>query len=372
MPARPEDFSTFLDNISISKAQLDACRAAHKEVNTLLLKDPDTSPVIVGTFIQGSLKRGTCVRAHKDQKSDVDLVVATALAEEDHSPPALAWERFAPLLEANYGPQGKRWRAQERSVRLLFPGRTKEEEVELDLVVTSAPSKAILGLLQSDRWLLDDDPDPLATRIVLAKSLREAAKDSTWKLEPLRIPDRGRKVWEDTHPLAQIAWSSEKNGATNGHYTHVVQSLKWWQRACADFGRPKGYTLEAIVAACCPDGITNLGEGIALTLKRIVDSYARDVLLSRVPEVPDMGTGQNVLSRVTFADFAVFYRCASEAARVAQEAAEVGSRERACGLWRQLFGLNFPDYRDPAPPPRSGGGFEAPRAPAVPTPSRFA
>jgi len=372
MPAHRDDFDTFLTNIDISRAQLEACHAAHKEVNTLLTKDAETGSVILGTFIQGSLKRGTCVRAVNDHKSDVDLVVATALNEDDHTPPALAWERFAPLLERTYGPQGKRWRAQGRSVRLDFPGPTEERSVELDLVLTSAPSEAMIGLLHKDRWLLDPDPDPLATRTVIAKAVNDARRDASWKLEALRIPDREKKVWEDTHPLAQIVWTSDKNGTTNGQYTHVVQSLKWWQRVSADFEKPKGYALEAIVGACCPDRLSDLGEGIALTLAEIVRRYAGEFQAGVTPAIADVGSGLNVLSRVQPGDFRVFYAAAKVAAHVAEEAASTGSRERACVLWRQLFGAAaFPSYRDPTPPSGSSGGFQQPKAPASPTPTRF-
>lgn len=373
MPAHRDDFDAFLSNISISNPQLDACRAAHQEVNTLLAKDAETGPVILGTFIQGSLKRGTCVRAVNDHKSDIDLVVATALDEDEHTPPALAWERFAPLLERTYGPQGKRWRAQGRSVRLDFPGPTEERCVELDLVVTSAPSEAMIGLLRKDRWLLDPDPDPLATRTVIAKAIHDSRMDASWKLEPLRIPDREKKVWEDTHPLAQIEWTADKNRSTNGHYTHVVQALKWWQRVGEDFSRPKGYALEAIVGACCPDGLSDLGEGIALTLAEIVRRYEDEFRSGATPAIADMGSGLNVLSRVQPEDFRVFYAAAKVAAHIAEEAASTGSRERACTLWRQLFGTTaFPARRDPPPPIGSNGGFQQPKAPASPTPTRFA
>ena len=87
--------------------------------------------------------------------------------------------------------------------------------VELDLVITSAPSEAERAILRSAAVTSDDDLETARdwrlneswvgldirrlqeARIRLAKSQGE----DEWKTAPLRIPDREANVWESTHPL---------------------------------------------------------------------------------------------------------------------------------------------------------------------------
>lgn len=354
MPATDTDFNTFLQAIRIPEAQAKACQAAHRDMRERLAGDKDIKEVTIATFLQGSLQRATCIAPANGEKSDVDLVVATRLKEAEHSPPALAWQRFAPFLDEHFRKGETRlWRAQGRSVRVLYPGPTEIESVELDLVVTSAPSEAVEGFLLSHPSLDDEDYDPLLAEARDRTMMRKAAafRADSWKTEPLRIPDRERKVWERTDPLEQIRWTRRKNARTDGHYTHAVMAIKWWQRLQDNVERPKGYPLEAIVGACCPDDIANLGAAIAETFTRIEETYADAVKLGRVPVVPDVGTGLDVLARIAPHDFSVFYTAAVEAAKIARHAAAASSREDACRAWRLLFGTKFPSYEEPLPPP---------------------
>ncbi|MDP2316699.1 MAG: hypothetical protein Q8P41_27640 [Pseudomonadota bacterium] len=350
MPATDSDFNAFLQSIYLSDRQAKACQEAHRHMRELLADDPDIKEVVVSMFLQGSIKRATTIAPAKGEKSDVDLVVATVLDEKEHSP-IMAWQRFAPFLDRHFVKDGKRlWRPQGRSVGVSYPGPTDDESVELDLVVTSIPSEAIQGLLMQGPFDADDNYDPLLEKSESRELMRKAAmRADAWKTEALRIPDRERRVWENTDPLAQIRWTWRKNARTDGHYTHTVMALKWWQRMNDNVKRPKGYTLEAIVGACCPDKIANLGEAVAATLTQIEELYAEDARQKRVPYVPDVGTGLNVLARISPDDFGAFYAAAVQAARVARYAVSASSREEACRAWRLLFGQSFPPYEEPIP-----------------------
>ena len=356
MPATDSDFNTFLQAIRLPPVQATACQEAHRDMRERLADDADIKEVMLATFLQGSLQRATCIAPSNGEKSDVDLVVATRLDEEEHSPPALAWQRFAPFLDRHFKEgEKRRWRPQGRSVRVFYPGPTELESVELDLVLTSAPSEAAEGFLMAHPNLEDPNFDPLVIEARDVEHVRKAAmRADSWKTEALRIPDRERKIWEKTDPLEQIRWTRRKNASTDGHYTHTVMALKWWQRMTDGVKRPKGYTLEAIVGACCPDRITSLGEGVAATLCKIEDVYAEDARQKRVPFVPDVGTGLNALARISPEEFGAFYVAAAEAARIARRAVVASSREDACRAWRLMFGANFPTHSDPppAPPPK--------------------
>lgn len=377
MAAHADDFVTFVRKISLPADQARACDTAFKEMQALLQSEPEIKEVLVATFLQGSLKRATCVAPANGEKSDVDLVVATRISEVDHSPPTLAWQRFAPFLEKHFGKleQG-RWKPQGRSVRVSYPDLGGG--VELDLVLTSAPSEAVVGLLQNNPTLDDPSYDPLVGFEGDVELLRKAASFMEgWQVAALRIPDRERQVWENTDPLEQIRWTRRKNALTNGLYTQVVMALKWWQRCREDLVRPKGYTLEAIVGHCCPDHTTDLGRAIADTLDRIATAYEEDVARERVPTLPDVGTGLNVLSRVEFADFKAFHTAAREAAGLARHAVlPETTREDACRTWGLLFGAAFPKHREPLPPPPPPPSrpplVTSPDQPAKVTPTRFA
>src|SRR5205814_1631743 len=144
-----------------------------------------------------------------------------------------------------------------------------------DMVITSAPSEVEQALLKSESVAGSDTLEeardwrlakawisPARRGSYFAEAQMRLAAKEDWKLSPLRIPDRDLQRWESTHPLAQIQWTQEKNAACGGHYLSVVRSVKWWRRFhLGHLKYPKGYPLEHLVGACCPDGITSVAEG---------------------------------------------------------------------------------------------------------------
>jgi hypothetical protein len=310
----------------------------------------------------------------------VDVVVVTTI---DHNveTPSVAMKRFEPFLDRHYK---DKWTPQDRSFAIEL------SYVDLDLVVTALPtdpatrailekvyrSQAVateLSLEDRQDWVLNKswDPDkPFDGRQLLVEDA------STWRDDPLMLPDRPLRDWGPTHPLAQIEWAAEKNRKCNGHYVNVVRSIKWWRLEHADElpKYPKGYPLEHMVGYVLPDGIGSVPEGVVKAFEGIRDRFSPFATAGLVPELPDHGVPtHNVLKRLTPADFRAFHVGASAAAALARRAIDEPDRDKSGALWRELLGPCFPlpgsrgGDRGPAGPSGpGGGGFTKPVAPARP------
>jgi hypothetical protein len=357
MSALPHSFADFLTKIRPTKAQRDDYRDGHERLTERLHADEDLKPTIVSTFLQGSYRRSTAVRPLGDSRPDVDVVVVTRMDSASWGPQE-ALDRFVPFLDKHY--EGK-WEPQGRSFGIEL------SEVELDLVVTSAPEEADEELLLSEavtlpRTVEDLEAWDLSDTASVKKSagqydrererIAAVLKQARWQLSPLEIPDREADSWQDTHPLAQIEWTIEKNAATNGHYVNVVKALKWWRKVNhASPKYPKGYPLEHLIGRCCPDGIASVAEGVTRTLEKIRDDYRAYASLKMSPYLRDHGVEQDVFRRVTGEEFAEFHGQAAEAAEVARRAYDEEDERESAESWRELFGDRFPK-----PPPGGGGG----------------
>jgi hypothetical protein len=341
----PTSFKDFLTNIRLTDNQLADLKTGHKTLRERLAANKSLSPLIVTTFLQGSYKRSTATRPANDKRSDVDVVVVTKLAESDY-PPQNAMDLFVPFLDDHY--KGK-WKFQGRSIAIEL------SYVDLDLVLTSAPSEVEKGVLVANaaRWYetIEDFPEEWELAKMIAtradyRVVKNAAKPQ-WKVDPLRIPDRDAAKWEDTHPLAQIEWTWAKNKACNTHYVNVVKALKWWRRLkVTDLEYPKGYPIEHLVGFCCPDGITSVAAGVTLTLEAIVSQFATTALSKQQPNLQDHGVNHNVFHRVSGTDFATFYGHIVAAAELARKALDATTVKESTAHWRELFGDRFPDAPD--------------------------
>ncbi|MDC0744814.1 SMODS domain-containing nucleotidyltransferase [Polyangium mundeleinium] len=345
----PTYFTDFLQAIRPTDAQRRALRDGHIKLRERLMAFEPLKLAFVTTFLQGSYRRSTAVRPSPGRRSDVDIIVVTRLHENDYTP-AEALALFEPFVEKHYKDQ---YRIQGRSIGI------HQEQVDLDLVITSSPPESIMGILPEDDEELDEETE--------AERNRKIARGNTWKKHSLRIPDRDAKRWEDTHPLAQLAWTREKNGRTSGHFVNVVKAIKWWRyNHQPALNHPKSYPLERIIADCCPDGIRSVAEGVTKTLEAVVTRYGFGK-----PLLPDHGCHPDVLHRVTEAQFREFYGAATTAARLARLALEAESIEQSATLWRALFGDKFPE------PPKdedegSRGGFSERSGPSRVGSGRFA
>ena len=345
----PTYFTKFLQEIRPTENQKEDCKTGHQTLRNRLTADEQLKPIIVNTFLQGSYRRATAVRPKGEAKLDVDTIAVTRISQSCYPNPDDAMDLFVPFLDKHY--EGK-YQKQGRSFGIEL------SYVNLDLVITSAPSEAEEEVYESkavrtdltpedgDDWLLMKSwipPDERINQTVFRESLRGAE----WQTEPLWIPNRDAGKWEPTHPLEQIKWTWAKNASCNKHYVNVVKAIKWWQRVHHEDDRPKGYPLEHLVGVCCPDAITSVAEGVTLTLEAIVANYSVDALLKQVPCLPDHGVSEhNVLGRVSGKEFAEFYDHAKKAAEIAREALDADDKEESIEKWRELFGSKFPDSDD--------------------------
>jgi Second Messenger Oligonucleotide or Dinucleotide Synthetase domain len=353
----PSCFRDFLKDIRLSDNQVENCITGHETLRSRLKSYEDLKGKIVNTFLQGSYRRSTAVRPANGARADVDVVVVTNLNESDYPKPDDAINLFVPFLDKYY--EGK-YKIQNRSIGISL------SYVDLDLVITSAPSEVDKIVLSSEsvnetgqleltpdwrlvpHWVRMENRGSLSG-FDIQKRLLEAKAAAEWKSAPLRIPDRERKCWENTHPLAQLIWTRDKNGRCNSHYINVVKALRWWKRINLDLPKyPKGYPLEHLIGLHCPDNIKTVAEGIVRSLENIVSAYHHEFSNRTVPYIVDHGVEHNVFGRVTAEDFAGFYECIVEAASIARSAYDADTPVKSSELWRKLFGNKFPESISPS------------------------
>ncbi|MEK5364079.1 nucleotidyltransferase [Peribacillus sp. FSL K6-5616] len=353
MASLPTYFNDFLSNIRLTDNQIDDLITGHTTLRDRLKEDEDLSKIIVNTFLQGSYRRATAVRPKNGKRSDVDVVVVTNLDKEEYTPKQ-AHDLFIPFLDKYYK---DKYRIQGRSLGIEL------SYVDLDLVVTSAPSESQKEILEEEGvatdytiaelmdWNLQKSitfPEDIRSESFLL--FERAANEAEWKTEPLFIPNRDAEIWEPTNPLAQIKWTWDKNKKCNKHYVNVVKALKWWRRIDDPEGsHPKSYPFEHLIGLCCPDGIVSVANGVTSTLEMIVDSYPTK------PEMTDHGVPEHdVFDRLTDEEYASFYECVKEAAKIARKALDAETVYDSAIAWRDLFGSKFPE----PPKPKTEGSNE--------------
>ena len=338
LPTYFKDFvSSNTNRINLTSRQRQDCITGHKTLRDRLKGYEDFKDVVITTFLQGSYARHTIARPKGDENPDVDVVVVTRLSEEEYTPEDVI-DVFIPFLDEYY--KGK-YVKQGRSIGIQL------SYVDLDFVITSAPSEAQIGILEKairsiegQRLLSVDESIEFFT---MDRFIAEAAKTDTWQPFPLRIPDRDLQEWQDTHPLAQAQWTIQKNNACNTHYVNVVRALKWWRKETFNDSKPKGYPLEHIIGQCCPDGISSIAMGVTNALENIVINYAAYVASNTVPFLPNHGFAhKNVLERLSAEEFAKFYEYAQDAAITARKALDSDDKCESIDLWTEIFGSRFP------------------------------
>lgn len=366
MDVKPQ-FDEFLKNIRLTDNQVQDLKTGHSTLRERLWADAELEPILISDFLQGSYRRYTAVRPKNDRRADVDIVVVTNFNEQQYTPQQ-AMNLFRPFLEKYY--KGK-WRFQGRSIGIEL------SYVDLDIVLTSAPSEVAREAVLAKSVRDDRDLAELFETVVLRKAAGEA--EPAWKTSPLRIPDRDAARWDDTDPLTQLRKTWEKNKLTGGRYVNVVKAIKWWRRITPEPASPKGYPVEHLVYLACPNDIDSVAEGVTRSLEGIVTTYAGHAAAGLTPFVPDHGVpAHNVLGRVSGADFKAFHGKVSQAATLARAALEAPTAKESCDNWRELFG-QFPEppSQDRGGPGGGGpgpskGGYTPPVAPSRPRTERFA
>ncbi len=349
----PTYFKDFLTDIRPTENQRNEMKTGHTSLRDRLRGHESVKDFLISDFLQGSYRRSTAIRPKGDNRSDVDVIVVTNLDENNYTPQE-AMDLFIPFLEDHYK---DKWKFKGRSIGINL------SYVDLDMVITSAPSEADVEKLRSKsvRFISDieSEPDWVLNDLWVPRDERSnynaifntktAASQAEWKLEPLRIPDREAEEWDDTDPLEQIKWTVGKNALCNSHYINVVKALKWWRRVNDEVlpKYPKGYPLEHMIGDCCENGIASVAAGVTLTLEEIVRRYADDAARETTPFLGDRGVPRhNVLHRLSGEDFKKFYDKVKEAAETAREALDEQDKAKSVELWRKLFGSKFPECRD--------------------------
>ena len=359
-------FNDLLAEIRPSAELLEECVKAHTELRETLINDPELKDVVVGTFLQGSYRRSTLTRPKEGSKPDVDIVLVTNLNPGDWTP-ARVQERFCKVLD-KYPRYRGNYKRQGRSIGLSYGA------VNLDLVVTAAPSEAVRVLLRSgdfgSAYSLEANPTWSLDRAL-------SSGGQQWQNEPLLIPDRDANRWEETDPIAQIEWTHRKNARTNGHFVNVVKAVKWWwtQLSPSGHGAPKGYLIERLVGLHCPDGIQSVAQGFTETLEGIRDTYAIAVAQGITPFIQDVGIpANNVFKRVPPQQFSILYGAAAECASQARTAYNDPQSDSSAIGWAAIFGSLFPapNNDNKASGNRASQAFQQPSRPAEPSKARFA
>jgi len=359
----PSCFIDFLSEIRPTKEQNEQMQKAHNDLQDRLRADKKLAPVLVTTFVQGSYRRHTAIKASNGNHCDVDVVAVTRFDKTVHNPQGVL-DAFKPFLEANYKgryePQGRSW------------GIDWDNLVKLDLVPTAAPSESMMRIFEArgvrtwspeiGPWLVEEAREKKLRVDPLFEAIQAARKDPKWTLEPLDIPDRDARIWDKTHPLAQIEWTTEKNRRTNGHYINMVKAMKWWRRVKERLPKyPKSYPLEHMLGLNCLDGMQSVAKAVVDTLEQAVAKYEQGAAVPETPVLPDHGfppyDAPNVFRRLDAQDFAAFYDKLKAAASKAREAFDCTSIHKSSLLWRQLFGDEFPI----ADPDGGDGGADGPK-----------
>ena len=366
------EFSSFDTLIRPSDAELRLCKRAHEELRRNLRDDESIEKIHVADFLQGSYPRNTMNRT--DEKNDVDVILVTTLHEAQFDPDT-ALALFVPFLKTYYPDQ---WELNGRSINIQL------EDVHLDLVPTSAPSEARIMMLRALEEEYNErvvakatQPDDLLDPDEIVGPSGSAIASGDWAEDPLRIPDRHAKCWQNTHPLATLAWTTQKNRQCNKRFLRVVRAVKWWRKHVSGGPKhPKSYPIEHMVGDHCPSNISSVAEGVTLTLEAMLGCYepyaARGVTPWLAPRGLE-GQDNNVLSLVTREDFSAFVGVLRDAARHARLAFDEKDPHESGKLWQRVLGERFPVPRKPTSGGGSRGGF-TPREEPIPQPvgGRFA
>jgi hypothetical protein len=297
-------FDHFLARIRPDGRLRGAYRSGLRSLRERLRGDPALGPHVLAVLLHGSHRRGTALRPRSGERDVVDLLVLTDHSPHRHSP-ASVLRAFTPCMRAHFD---RRWQRQGRALLLRF------DTHEFRVVVAAGGDGTPRTEDPGDAL---DDPDTTAPDDAAA-----------WRQDALLIPDRQVSRWEQTHPLAQIAWTRAKNASCNGFFLDIVRTMQWWHRVHPELpAAVRGYRLERLVGDCCPDGVRGVASGVAATLEGLHDRYSWHARTGRTPFLAAPGVPErNVLAASTRAREAI--ACASEA--------------EAHRRWRELLGPKFP------------------------------
>lgn len=311
--ATQTQFDAFLRDIEPSSTTIGLSSSAQQNLRACLRQHPKFKTVHLFTFLTGSYKRDTAIRPKltngKLEKPDIDIIVVTNYTLKDLPGDVLRFVRstLSEEYELDREPHT-------RSVGV------KTTTVDIDVVPIIAPPAY---------WGSTYNPD---------FDLKDLAG---WTLY---IPDMAAQAWQETNPPRQLQWATEINKASGGMFKPLVKLVKWWRREnLTSVKRPKGFTIECIVAACMDRNERSWETSFVKTLDGIINQYAYWYGSNQVPFISDPGVPANsVTSQLLFEDFAAFYKKIKEHAALAHLAQAETDQDKQLQLWRTIFGTRFP------------------------------
>ena len=166
----------------------------------------------------------------------------------------------------------------------------------------------------------------------------------------LHIPDRKVKEWIYTHPKAHMEAATRINAECSGRYIPLVKIVKAWYRYQAKEKRelerpkPKGFTLEALVAQYQDPDATTYAEAYVGFLQNLLNSCGALLKAGVFPDVPDPGApGEFLKLTIEQDDATLFAEIVEESLAVGKKAFVAETVGESALLWREVFGSGFPE-----------------------------
>ena len=153
--------------------------------------------------------------------------------------------------------------------------------------------------------------------------------------------------WVLTHPKGHLAEASRLNAESGGRYIPLVKIVKNWyryQRRGVERPKPKGFTLEALVAQHQDPNAPSYAEAFVAFLSNYWEAAGAKLEQGIFPDVPDPGIAGKFLT-VTFSpeeakEFGQIVRASLREARAAL--ALDGTLRESAMAWRNILGPKFP------------------------------
>jgi len=295
--ATKQQFIDFLTEIEPKQSTVDSCSSAHTTLRDKLKNHESFKSVHSDTFLSGSYKRDTAIRPKtvdgKVSRPDVDIIVVTLHTRNDE-PSAVIDQLYDALVDCGY----QNLRKNRRSVSVL------NATVDMD-VVPIIPSEG---------------------------------GDHYW------IPDKEEGTWIRTNPPGHTDWATQVNKEAGCRFKPLVKMLKWWKREnLPDLRRPKGFILEALVAARMSYTETGYEALLEELFTSVKNSYSLHAALGVVPHLEDPAVpGNNVFSAVKIEEFREFYNLLCAHVDLIAEARAETDADKQLAKWREVFGRCFP------------------------------
>ncbi len=288
----PSYFQRYLKNIQPGRSSRELAMQLHRTLRDRLAADEDFQDWYADTFLYGSYRRNTAIK----QIKDVDVCVVLDINPDDHEPQAVI-DRLRRVLERNK--YEAKTALQRRSIRIDMSATT------LDVVpVVEAGDGSYL------------------------------------------IPDRVLKEWVPTHPKKHLETATTLNKEGNQRYIPFVKIVKAWyryQRSGTERPKPKGFTLETLVAQYQDADAPSYGEAFVNFLSNLDSACGASFEQGTFPAVNDPGVSGGTLHLTFTADevkqFGKVLKSSLEQAQAALAAEGIAASASA---WNVLFGNDFP------------------------------